>query len=272
MIIKVTPGEDSMATEKILSEVEDGIGRLIFNNPARHNAVSLDMWHSAEEVLKTFENDNAIRVVVLSGAGGKSFVSGADISEFGTERANKKAIKQYNQRVSIVNSFITNMSKPTIAQIDGYCIGGGLGLAVCCDIRFCSQKSRFSLPAAKLGLGYPFDNLKRLVDLVGPAVTSDITFSARQLDSSEALRVGLVQKILDDNLHQFVDDYAVLISKNAPLTIKSMKFNIRETQKDQNDRNLEMVKLLVDNAFSSDDYIEGRTAFMEKRSPLFQGK
>ena len=261
-----------MATDKILTEVKDGIGRLIFNNPKKHNAVSLEMWRSAENALKTFEDDDSIRVVILSGAGGKSFVSGADISKFDTERGNKEAIFEYNHRVSMVNNLVVRMRKPTIAQIEGYCIGGGLGLAICCDIRFCSQKSKFSLPAAKLGLGYPFDNLKRLVDLVGPAVTSDITFSARKLDAEEALRVGLVQKIFDDNLHQYVDDYAVEMSKNAPLTIKSMKFNIGEAQKDQNDRNLEMAKLLVEEAFSSDDYIEGTSAFMEKRPPLFRGK
>ena len=257
----------------MLGEKLDEIGRLIFNNPERHNAVSLDMWDAAERILRDFVDDDDIRVIILSGAGGKSFVSGADISKFEKERSTKEAVLHYNSRVAAVNSIINNIPKPTIAEVNGYCIGGGLGLAVCCDLRFCSEKSKFGLPAAKLGLGYAFENLKRLVDVVGPGAARDITFSARQIDAQEALRVGLVQRILPEaELTDFVVDYARTVAGNAPLTVKSMKHIINEALKSENDRDPAVCQQLVDDAFASEDYIEGRHAFMEKRTPQFKGQ
>lgn len=261
-----------MSTDKMLSEKHGNIGRMIFNNPERHNAVSLEMWDAADAILDEFEKDKNIRVVVLSGAGGKSFVSGADISKFDTERGTKEAVDHYNARVSRVYAYVHNFPKPTIAEINGYCIGGGLGLAVSCDLRFCSAKSKFGLPAAKLGLGYPFDALKRLVHTIGPGATRDITFSARQIDSDEALRLGLVQKIIaEEELAGFVEQYAQTVAGNAPLTVKSMKYIINESMKDRADRDLAQCQKLVDDAFASEDYKEGRLAFKEKRKPQFTG-
>ena len=261
-----------MSVEKMLAEKQDGIGRMIFNNPERHNAVSLDMWDTAENILDDFAKDESIRVVVLAGAGGKAFVSGADISKFDDERGSKEAILNYNKRVGNVYRFVHEFPKPTIAEVNGYCIGGGLGLAVCCDLRFCSEKSKFGLPAAKLGLGYGFEALKRLVDTLGPGVSRDITFSARQLDADEALRVGLVQRVLpEDELREFVHDYAKTVTGNAPITVKSMKHIINEILKPEGDRDLEACQRMVDEAYASDDYIEGRHAFMEKRTPQFKG-
>ena len=262
-----------MNNGKILVEKLGGVGRMIFNNPERHNAVSLDMWDAAEQILDDFVSDDVIKVIVLTGAGGKAFVSGADISKFDKERGSKKAVLHYNTRVGGIYSFVQNIAKPTIAEVNGYCIGGGLALAVCCDLRFCSEKSKFGLPAAKLGLGYPFDGLKRLVDLIGPGTTRDITFSARQLDAEEALRVGLVQRIVrEEELREFVNDYAKVVASNAPLTVKSMKHTINQTLKPKGDRDLAACQKLVDEAFASDDYVEGRSAFMEKRPPQFKGK
>ncbi|MGY9000941.1 MAG: enoyl-CoA hydratase [Rhodospirillales bacterium] len=262
-----------MSEDKMLAEKKDGIGRLIFNNPERHNAVSLDMWNSAEKILQGFVDDDSIRVIVLAGAGGKSFVSGADISKFEKERSTPEAVLNYNTKVGLVNSFINNIPKPTIAEINGYCIGGGLGLAVSCDLRFCSEKSKFGLPAAKLGLGYAFENLKRLVDTIGPGAARDITFSGRQMDAEEALDVGIVQRVLaEGDLASFIIDYAKTVAGNAPLTVKSMKHIINETLKSESDRDLDACQRLVDEAFASDDYIEGRHAFMEKRAPQFKGK
>jgi len=262
-----------MSFEKMLSEKADGIGRMIFNNPERRNAVSLEMWDAAEAILQDFVADAAVRVIVLSGAGGKAFVSGADISKFEQERGSMAAVEAYNTRVDGINQTLRDLPKPTIAEIDGYCLGGGLGLAVNCDLRFCSEKSKFGLPAARLGLGYRFAGLKRLVDTVGPGAARDITFSGRQLDAAEALAIGLVQKVLpEQELGPFVADYARTVAENAPLSVKALKIMINEALKPESERDLALCRKLVDDAFASEDYVEGRRAFMEKRRPRFTGR
>ena len=262
-----------MNTDKMLAEKADGIGRMIFNNPERHNAVSLEMWDAADEILKDFVEDDAVRVIILTGAGGKAFVSGADISKFEKERGSANSVRHYNERVRQVYDGIQALPKPTIAMINGYCIGGGLGLAVCCDLRFCSEKSKFGLPAAKLGLGYPFAGLNRLVNTVGPGAARDITFSGRRLDAQEALNIGLVQKVLaEDELEDFVVDYAKTVAANAPLTVKSMKFIINEVLKNPDAPDLDKCSALVNDAFASEDFKEGRRAFMAKREPRFEGR
>ena len=255
-----------MATDKMLSEKDGGIGRMIFNNPERRNAVSLEMWQAAEEILEDFAADPEIRVVVLSGAGGKAFVSGADISKFESERASQDAIGHYNARVAAVNERLETLPKPTIAEVDGFCIGGGLALSLCCDLRFCSAQSQFGLPAARLGLGYAYAGLKRLVDTVGPGAARDIAFSARRLNADEALRIGLVQKVLPDGeVHDFVAEYAATIAANAPLTVKGMKLIIAEVLKTESARDDALCQALIEDCYRSQDYVEGRTAFMEKR-------
>jgi enoyl-CoA hydratase/carnithine racemase len=262
-----------MSRDKILSEKFDGIALLTFNNPERYNAVSLDMWDSVEAYMEDYIADDGVRVIVITGAGGKAFVSGADISKFEDERSDSGTITHYNNRVRAAYDAIHLLPKPTIAMIDGFCLGGGLALAVSCDLRFCSEKSKFGLPAAKLGLGYPFEGLKRLVDTIGPGAARDITFSARRIDADEALRIGLVQKVLpEEELRDFVVDYAKTVAANAPLTVKSMKFIINETLKDPDQRDLKACRDLEAAAFDSRDYIEGRRAFMEKRPPRFEGK
>src|SRR5512144_3337748 len=173
-------------TDKMLSRKEGGVGYLIFNNPERHNAVSLEMWDAASGILADFAADKAVRVVVLTGAGGKAFVSGADISKFESERSSKEAIDRYNVEVDKANSAVYEFPKPTIAMIRGYCIGGGVGLALCCDLRICSDNSKFGVPAAKLGLGYAYAGLKRLLDIVGPSFAKEIFYTARQFDAQEA--------------------------------------------------------------------------------------
>lgn len=262
-----------MTTDKMIARKEGMIGRIIFNNPERHNAVSLAMWQSAGEMLSDFQQDDAIRVIVLSGAGGKAFVSGADISKFESERATHDAVLAYNAKTAEVYSGIHQATKPTIALIQGHCIGGGLGLAVACDLRFCTERSKFGLPAAKLGLGYPYSGLKRLSDIVGPAYAKEITFTGAIFDSTAAKDMRLVNRILpDDELEQFVIDYAHTIANNAPLTVSAMKNIYTTVFQDPAERDLETCQSMVDRCFASEDYIEGRKAFMEKRPPQFKGR
>jgi enoyl-CoA hydratase/carnithine racemase len=259
-------------TDKMLSRKEGHVGYMIFNNPERRNAVSLDMWEAAGRIMEDFAGDDAIRVVVITGAGGKAFVSGADISRFEKERSDEQAQARYNAVVSKANEAIYAFPKPTIAMIHGYCLGGGLGLAVCCDLRIASDDSRFGVPAAKLGVGYGFVGIKRLADLVGPSFTKEIFFTARQFDAAEALAMGLINRAMPaDKLEAYVKDYADTISNNAPLTVNSVKFIVNQTAVDPDKRDLTRCADLVKGCFASKDFIEGRTAFMQKRKPAFTG-
>lgn len=262
-----------MSSEKMLARKQGAIGHMVFNNPERHNAVSMDMWAAAEAILADFNSDTDIRVIVLSGAGGKAFVSGADISKFEDERASAEAVKQYNATTARAYSNLYESPKPTIAMIRGYCIGGGLGLAACCDIRFCTEGSRFGLPAARLGLGYSLTSIKRLADVVGTPNAKDICLSARRYDASEALAMGLVHAVVADAaLEGHVDEYAARMAANAPLTVAAMKRVFAELGKDPGDRDLDACQAAVDRCFASEDYVEGRQAFMEKREPEFRGR
>jgi enoyl-CoA hydratase/carnithine racemase len=259
-------------TDKIRSQVEDGIGRIVFNQPEKRNAVSLEMWQACERVLEAFETDDAIRAVVFAGAGDKAFVAGADISKFEDERATEEAVRHYNATTARVYSRIQAFAKPTIAEITGACVGGGVALAVCCDLRIAGAGARFAIPAAKLGLGYGFVGIKRLVDIVGVAFAKEIFLTARMFDAEEARDMGLVNRVVpDDEVAPYVADYAGRIAANAPLTVMAIKAVANETVKDAADRDLEMCRAWVDRCFASRDYVEGRRAFMEKRKPVFIG-
>jgi len=259
-------------TDKMLARKEGGVGILTFNNPERHNAVSLEMWEATKRILDGFAADDDIRVVVLTGAGGKAFVSGADISKFASERATLEASRAYNVKSDAAYASVADFPKPTIAMIRGYCIGGGVGLAVCCDLRICSDNSRFAVPAAKLGLGYGYSGLKRLVDIVGASFAKEIFYTARQFDAQEAYAMGLVNRVVPaGELEAYVKSITDMISANAPLTIKAVKFTVGEMLKDESKRNLARSVELVEQCFASRDYTEGRTAFMEKRKPVFTG-
>jgi enoyl-CoA hydratase len=260
-------------TDKMLSRKEGGVGYLTFNNPERHNAVSLEMWEAASGILEEFKNDNNVRVVVVTGAGGKAFVSGADISKFEKERSTQEGVDRYNAAVDQANNAFYTFPKPTIAMIRGYCIGGGVGLALCCDMRICTEGSKFGVPAAKLGLGYRYDGLKKLVDLVGPSFAKEIFYTARQFTAAEAQVMGLVNRVLPDGeLEGYVKDYAETIAGNAPLTVDSVKYIVGQAVTDESKRNLKKCDDLVQACFASSDYTEGRKAFMEKRKPVFTGK
>ncbi len=259
--------------EKMLGRKDGAIGHLIFNNPEKHNAVSLEMWDATDRILDDFAADGEVRVVVLSGAGGKSFVSGADISKFEKERGSEDAVHHYNDRIKGVYERVELFAKPTIAMVNGYCLGGGLNLAAACDLRFCSAKSKFGMPAARLALGYPYPAIRRLINAVGPAAAKYLMFSAQRIDAEEAFRLGLVQQVLpEEELESFVTDFAGRIAGNAPLTVKAMKAITNEVLKDPADTDLALCDRLVADCFASEDYKEGRRAFMEKRDPAFKGR
>jgi enoyl-CoA hydratase len=262
-----------MTTDKMIAQKADGIGWMIFNNPERHNAVSLEMWEAAIDIIADFNRDDSVRVIVVRGAGEKSFVSGADISKFDNERAEQEAVKRYEAATEGAYSSLRAAPKPTIAMIQGYCIGGGANLAVCCDLRICSDNAKFAIPAAKLGLGYGYARIRRLLDVVNPAFAKEIFFTARQFGAEEARIMGLVNRVVPHaDLEAYVTDYARQIAGNAPMTISSIKRIVAEALKDPAERDLELCDRLVRECFESEDYAEGRRAFAEKRKPAFQGR
>jgi len=259
-------------TDKILSRKEGGVGYLTFNNPERHNAVSLEMWETASDYLDEFRNDKSVRVVVVTGAGGKAFISGADISKFEKERSTQEGVDRYNAAVDKASNAFYDFPKPTIAMIRGYCLGGGVGLALCCDLRICTEGSKFAVPAAKLSIGYRYSGLKKLVDVVGPSFAKEIFYTARQFTAAEAQMMGLVNRVLPDaELEAYVKTYAEMIAGNAPLTVDSVKFIVKQVLTDESERDLKACDDMVQACFASSDYTEGRKAFMEKRKPQFTG-
>lgn len=260
-------------TDKMIAETEGPIGWITFNNPARHNAVSMPMWEALADIVAAYASDASVRVVVLKGAGDKAFVSGADISEFEAKRSSPETTRLYNDAAGKANLALQQLAKPTIAMINGYCIGGGLGLALSCDLRIAADNARFGVPAAKLGLGYEIKGVRKLVEAVGPAFAKEIFFTARQFDAAEALAMGLINRVrAASELEVHVRDCAGSIAANAPLTVASIKTIVGEILKDESHRDLALCQEVVDRCFRSEDYIEGRTAFMAKRKPVFKGR
>ncbi len=263
----------ALATQKIVAEVEDGVGWLTFNNPERRNAVSLEMWKGLGDAALAFETDPEVRVVVMRGAGGKSFAAGADISEFEQFRANAEQKEAYGKIAARGQQGLAQLSKPLVAMIEGFCIGGGLALALTADIRFATAGSRFGIPAARLGLGYEYAGIAALARLVGPSAAKDILFSARFLAADEALRIGLVNTVVEDGrLAETVRAYALGIAANAPLTVHAAKAAVRVFEHYADTPEADAIAPLVDCCFDSEDYREGRRAFMDKRTPVFKGR
>lgn len=262
-----------MANQKLHGRREGPVAHVVFDNPARMNAVSLDMWEALIALLDEYRADPDIRCLVVSGAGGKAFVSGADISKFESERANAEMDAKYGLVSNQGYEAVYDFPKPTIAMISGYCIGGGMNLAACCDLRYCDEKARFGIPAAKLGLGYGFFRIERMSRLVGLPATMEMLFTARQYTAVEALAMGLVQGVFPDaGLEAAVAAVTGQIAANAPLTIALAKAAAREVAKPEAARDHATLEALATACFDSADYKEGRDAFMQKRKPRFTGK
>ena len=258
--------------DRMLAEKDGAIGWMIFDHPERRNAVTQAMWLQMGAILEDFATDAAIRTVVLKGAGDKAFVSGADISQFGQQRRNAAEVAASNRLTDAARQALATFAKPTLAMIQGFCLGGGLAIALMCDLRFASEDATFGIPAARLGVGYGTQSVGLLQAVVGPAYTREILFTGRRFSGEEALRMGLINRLLPGaELAAYVQDYAAMIGANAPLTMRAAKLASLELLKAEAARDLAGVERAVEACFNSADYHEGRTAFLEKRSPHFTG-
>ncbi|MDE2378224.1 enoyl-CoA hydratase [Bradyrhizobium sp.] len=267
------PNEISYADGKILKSAIDGVGVVTFNNPDKRNAMSLEMWEGFGQALSELRDDAAVRVVVLTGAGGKAFVSGADISQFEATRHNAAASEDYSRRSAAQRALLADYPKPTIACIGGFCLGGGMQVAMLADIRIASADSQFGIPAARLGIAYGYDGLRHLVSLVGPSWARLLMYTGMRIDAAEALRIGLVERVMPaDELWGATMEIARTISDNAPLAIQAAKITIREVLKDESRRDMDAIKAIGAACMDSEDFREGRQAFMAKRKPQFRGR
>lgn len=265
--------ETPYADGKIVKHAAGGVGVITFNNPGKRNAMSLEMWEGFGEALIALRDDNAVRVVILRGAGGQAFVSGADISQFEKTRHNAAASEEYAKRSAAQRALLADYPKPTIACIQGFCLGGGMQVAMLADIRLAAHGSQFGIPAAKLGIAYGYDGLKHLVSLVGPSWARLLMYTGMRIDSAEAQRIGLVERVFPaDQLWGETMAIAETISQNAPLAIKAARITIAQVLKDESQRDMDAIKAIGNACMDSADFREGRQAFMEKRRPQFQGK
>jgi len=253
-------GDYRSPTERVQVWRDASTLHIRFNNPARHNALSVDMWEAVPPLLALAEADERIRLVVFSGAGDKAFVSGADISQFEDMRAAREAVLRYEAMAEAALTGIERFPKPTLACIRGWCIGGGVNAV-------------FSIPAARLGLGYRYSAMKNLVDLIGPGAAKDLFFTARKVGTDEARALGLVSRVAaPDQLDALLAEYTGALADNAPLTVAAAKAITAEILKPSTDTDLARCQALIQGCFASEDYAEGRKAFMEKRRPVFKGR
>jgi enoyl-CoA hydratase len=249
------------------------VGWIVFDQPARRNAINDAMWRGIPEAMKRFDADPEVRCVVFRGAGTEAFSAGADISEFDARRANQEAVGQYDDLLDLVLHSIQGSMKPSVAMIYGYCFGGGVEIALACDLRYCGASAQFSIPAAKLGLAYNVEGHKRLLETVGHARAREIMFLGRRYPAGEALDMGMVHRVLPDGqLEGYVGEVLETLSQNAPLSIANTKTMLEEYAKSVGTPDHQRMRAAMERCARSEDYREGRRAFMEKRKPAFKGK
>jgi enoyl-CoA hydratase/carnithine racemase len=257
-------------SDDLLVERDGAVATVVLNRPDSHNAITLEMYKAIPTLFASLDTDESVKVVVVRGAGTKAFASGADITEFEEVRGNAENAKAYNQRVAAAERAIEAVNKPTIALIHGYCIGGGCGLALSCDLRFGDDRTRMAITPAKLGLVYSLESTKRLVDLVGPARTKWILMSGQQIGAEQAQRLGLLDELSTvEDLDKITYDFAQLLTTRAQFSVRAAKSivgRILSGQVDDDEKTTE----LRNSSFDTQDYAEGVRAFLEKRTPRFR--
>jgi enoyl-CoA hydratase len=265
---------ETATSEKLLLQKDGPIGWITFNQPEKRNAVSQEMWQRMPEYVADLAADPAIRVVILRGAGETAFVAGADISQFKDRRRNASDEEEYRRISGAGQESLAKLGKPLVAMIHGFCIGGGVSIAITCDLRLAADDARFGIPAARLGLGYHYKGMEKLMSLIGPAYTKELFFTARtDFTAQDALRMGLVNQVVPKaDLERFTRDYALTMSRNAPLTLRSAKASVEQLLREDEQRDYPLLDKLIKDCFDSQDYQEGVKAFSEKRRPQFQGR
>jgi len=262
-----------MTAEKILAERDGPIARFVINNPERRNALSFAMWQRMGEIFETWAQDDAVRAIVVRGAGDKAFSAGNDISEFKQRRSSRESIDEYSRVTARAYAALRDIPKPTIACIQGFCIGGGLEISQLCDLQIAADSARFAVTPAKLGLGYKLEDVLLLTENMHAKHVKELLMTGRMLSADEALHMGLVNRVVAaSELDATIDEYASMIAGNAPLSVRAAKLITHEAYKPGTQRDETLCQALVDACHSSEDYREGQRAFAEKRKPRFVGR
>jgi enoyl-CoA hydratase/carnithine racemase len=263
-----------MAADFLQLDTRDGVSTLTLNNPAKHNAMNFAMWQALPGLLQSFADTAEARVMILTGAGDRAFCSGNDVSEFDKVRSTPEQVEQYNELQRIVCGRLATLAKPTIAMIDGYCLGAGLEFALLCDFRYCTPASRFAVPAVKLGLPYRYEDIVKLLNVIGPARTREMVLGGRRIEGERAAEIGLVHQLAPSReaLVREVAELARELADSAPLSLSAAKVTINEAMRRDRAADLPFCKKLSDAVYASHDYVEGRAAFAAKRKPRFEGR